>query len=70
MVVNNEAISDALKEKACLGWLSEVCREPRPGVAARPWYSGFSAFRVDEDGQAWHLLSPGDSGEAFDKLLG
>jgi hypothetical protein len=69
MVVNNEAISDDLKKKACLGWLSEVCRDPRPGVAARPWYSAFSAFRVDEGGQAWHLLKPGESEDVFDELL-
>ncbi len=69
MVVTNDAIHPLLKETACQSWLPEAVRVPRPGVDARPWRSGFSAFRVDETGETWHLMSRADSDEVFERLL-
>lgn len=69
MVVANVAIHASLKETACQRWLPEAGRVPRPGIDARPWRSGFAAFRVDETGETWHLVPRAEADEVFDRLL-
>jgi hypothetical protein len=69
VIVCNDAIHEHLRERACHGWLPEAVGVPRPGVDARPWRAGFAAFRIDETGETWHLVSHAESGEVFDSLL-
>lgn len=69
VVLHNDEIHDALKERACHGWLSEARQTPRPGIDARPWKSGLSAFRVEESGETWHLVKRAEVDELFDRLL-
>lgn len=69
MVVHNAEISSENVDSAIVE-LDKLRTQPRPGLDARPWQQAFSAWRVEANGETWHLLRHDERETVFSECLG
>lgn len=69
MVVHNAEISPIVVDRA-IDELDGLRTQPRPGLATRPWQQAFSAWRVEANGETWHLLRHDERETVFSECLG
>jgi hypothetical protein len=69
MVVHNAEIS-SINVDSAIDELDKLRTQPRPGLTTRPWQDAFSAWRIEANGETWHLLRHDERETVFSECLG